>query len=211
MSKAVVVVTGTTTGVGKTWVAACVLERLRERGITVAARKPVQSFDPGGGATDAQVLATASGEEARMVCPPHRSYERALAPPMAAEVLGRPSFTLGELVAEMVVPDALVVVEGVGGPRSPLADDGDTVALAQRIGTDTIVLVADPSLGAVNAVLLSVAAFDEPPIVFLNRFDPDDDLHRRNRAWLKRAGLDVITDVESLADRLASLLVLEMT
>ena len=41
-----VVVVGTGTDVGKTWVAARLLIDLRAAGVTVAARKPAQSFDP---------------------------------------------------------------------------------------------------------------------------------------------------------------------
>jgi dethiobiotin synthetase len=210
VSRAVVVVSGTTTGVGKTWVAARLLEALRERGIPVAARKPVQSFDPADGPTDADVLANAAAERPDVVCRPHRSYERPLAPPMAAELLGKPPFTLAEIASEIDIPDALMILEGVGGPRSPLARDGDTAALARQIGADAVVLVADPSLGAINAVVLSVAAFDDPPIVFLNRFDPDDDLHLRNRAWLSKEDLDVVTDLEALTDRAASLLPMQV-
>ena len=61
-------------------------------------------------------------------------------------------------------------------------------------------LVADASLGAVNAVRTSapwLAAW--PTAVFLNRFDADDDLHRRNLAWLvDRDGFDVHTDTATL-------------
>ena len=54
-------VAGTGTEVGKTFVAAAVLQWLRDRGHPVAARKPVQSFAPGDPSTDAHVLARATG------------------------------------------------------------------------------------------------------------------------------------------------------
>ena len=57
-----VVVLGTTTGVGKTWAAATVLAGLRAAGTTVAARKPVQSFASCDPETDAHALAAATGE-----------------------------------------------------------------------------------------------------------------------------------------------------
>lgn len=41
-----IVVVGTRTEVGKTWVTARLLRDLRASGRHVAARKPVQSFDP---------------------------------------------------------------------------------------------------------------------------------------------------------------------
>jgi len=43
--------------------------------------------------------------------------------------------------------------------------------------------------------------------VFLNRFDPLDDLHPRNRDWLAtRAGLEVVTDPEALERIVAAVL-----
>ncbi|HEX2119949.1 MAG TPA: AAA family ATPase, partial [Acidimicrobiales bacterium] len=65
-----VVVLGTDTGVGKTWAAAGVLARLCKDGMAVAARKPVQSFAPCDDETDADVLASATGESPEQVCLP---------------------------------------------------------------------------------------------------------------------------------------------
>lgn len=201
----VVVVTGTATEVGKTWFAAATLAELRALGVSVAARKPVQSFEPGTGATDAEVLAGATGEDPDEVCPPHRSLALPMAPPMAADALGAATFTIADLVAELRWPPAtdLGIVEGVGGPRSPLAADGDTVDLVAALDPDLVVVVADAGLGAINAVLLATAPFVGREIVAaLNRFDVDDDLHRRNRDWLvERGRVDVVTDARSLARR----------
>jgi dethiobiotin synthetase len=202
-----VVVTGTTTGVGKTWFSAVTLGLLRDRGVIVAARKPVQSNESGEHPTDADVLAAATGATPEEVCPSHRCYERALAPPMAAEALGRPAFTVADLAGEVRWPEQIRVgfVEGVGGPRSPLAADGDTVDLVDSLSPDLVVLVAEPGLGAINAVLLAAAPFaPRALVVALNRFDGDDEVHARNRAWLElRAGLDVVTSPTDLATRLA--------
>lgn len=196
-----VVVLGTGTEVGKTWVAAALAAALRSPGCRVAARKPAQSFEPGSGPTDADVLAAATGEAPAAVCPPHRWYEVAMAPPMAAAALGRPAFTVAGLVGELRWPQAVDVglVEGAGGPRSPLAADGDNVALARAVRPDAVVLVADAGLGTLNAVLLSVDAVPGPVIVFLNRFDPADPVHAANLAWLAGAGLRVVTTVPALA------------
>src|SRR3954447_23680520 len=84
-----VAVAGTGTEIGKTWVTAAVARWLRASGTRVAARKPAQSFavTDAPETLDAAVLAAATGEHPDVVCPPHRSYERALAPPMAAAAL----------------------------------------------------------------------------------------------------------------------------
>ena len=94
----------------------------------------------------------------------------------------------------------------MGGPHSPVTVDGDAVTFAERLAPDLVVLVADAGLGTVNAVMSSVAPFERwPVVVVLNRFDPADDLHRRNRQWLEtRKGLEIVVDLEALSSRLAS-------
>jgi len=131
---------------------------------------------------------------------------------VAAEVLGRPPFTLADLVEEITWPDDIGfgVVETAGGLRSPMAsDDADGVALAAALMPDVVVLVADAGLGTINSIRLAVAALEVlvetrdslELIVMLNRFDPADDLHVRNRAWLEsNDGLTLVTSVEALAD-----------
>ncbi len=205
----VVVVAGTATDVGKTFVAAALLDRLRATGTSVAARKPAQSFAPGDLRTDADVLAAATGEDAAAVCPRHRWYETPMAPPMAAEVLGRPAFTVEDLRSELDWPDGVDVglVETAGGVRSPLAGDGDCASLARVIEPDLVVLVADAGLGTINAVRLSAGALGRLPVmVHLNHFDRADELHERNRRWLTgRDGYEVVTTVGALAERVRSI------
>lgn len=204
-----VVMAGTATDVGKTWLGARTAAALRARGLTVAARKPAQSFAPGGGATDAEVLAGATGERPERICPRHRWYEVPMAPPMAAAVLGRPPVALDDLVAETTWdgPADIGLVESVGGVASPVADDGDTVGLCRAVGADVAVLVAHAGLGTINDVRLAASALSGfRVIVFLNRFDEGDDLHRRNRSWLAdREALRVVTAADALADALAGL------
>ncbi|MBK5289077.1 MAG: dethiobiotin synthase [Acidimicrobiia bacterium] len=198
-----VFITGTGTDVGKTWVLARLITELRRRGHTVHARKPAQSFAPAErGHTDAELLAAASGEAPTDVCPVHRWYELPMAPPMAAASLGLPEFTIADLVAETTVTPTCLV-EGAGGPRSPLAADGDNIAFARRLGAAHALLVADAGLGTINAVALcSDALTGFETIVMLNRFDPGAELHRRNREWLLDAGYRVAVTVGETADRL---------
>lgn len=198
-------VLGTGTGVGKTWVTARLTHALGAGRGGVRVRKPAQSFAPDDDGTDAEVLASASGETAEEVCPRHRWYPRAMAPPMAAEALGRPPFSISDLVDETAWPDRvrLGLVEGAGGVRSPIATDGDGVDLAAALRPDAVLLVADAGLGTLNLVRLCVRALtDHALLVHLNRFDSADELHRRNREWIERDGLQVETTLEALARRL---------
>jgi dethiobiotin synthetase len=203
----VVLVCGTGTEVGKTWVGAQLLFEFRSRGLQVAARKPAQSFDVGdddaplGGDTDAEVLGAASGESPRRVCHPHRSYPRAMAPPMAAVALGLPAFTIADLIDELAWPDHptdLGLVETAGGVRSPQASDGDAIDFLVALRPDLVVLVADAGLGTINSVRLSMDALAPvvgdletgahpspiPVAVVLDRFYDTDEIHRHNLEWL---------------------------
>jgi dethiobiotin synthetase len=205
----IVVVTGTGTEVGKTWVSVETLRRLGHEGVRVAVRKPVQSYEPVDEVTDALLLGRATAESAYAVCPEHRWYPTAMAPPMAAAKLGMPSPLLPELIDEVTAswpepPADVGLVEGAGGVASPLALDGDTSDLAKRLHADLVVLVADPGLGTINAVRLACRALEPlPVIVYLNRFDDGQELHASNRAWLgKTDGLDLCSDGEDLARRI---------
>jgi len=197
-----VLVCGTGTEVGKTWVGARLLGELRSRGCTVTARKPAQSFDVDhagnqlGGATDAELLGAASGEDPDVVCHPFRSYHRAMAPPIAAEALGLPPFRVADLVGELdwsTTGTDVGLVETAGGVRSPQADDGDVCDLVAALEPEVVVLVADAGLGTINGIRLTVDALagsrgslpTTSLAVVLNRFDDRHEIHRRNRTWLE--------------------------
>ena len=207
-----VAVAGTGTEVGKTWVTAAAARTLRERGVVVRARKPAQSFEPDDpvDGRDAAVLAAATGESPDEVCPPHRSYEVAMAPPMASDVLERGRIGLTALLDELRWPaDATDVgfVETAGGLRSPIAHDADNAHLLRRLDPDLVVLVAPAGLGVINLVRLSVGALHPTldVVVVLNRYEPDDDTHRRSADWLvEHDGLDVVTTIDALASRLVA-------
>lgn len=204
-----VVVTGTGTEVGKTWWGAALAVALRARGLTVAARKPVQSFAPTDAMADldAFVLGAATGEAVETVCPSHRWLVEPMAPPMAAARLGLPPFSIADLVDELTWPEVVDVglVEGAGGLRSPLADDGDTRSLVESLRPDDVLVVARAGLGVVHDVRLVVEALGAHRLtVALNRFDDHDPLHVANREWLvDRDGFTVVTAPEDLAARWA--------
>jgi dethiobiotin synthetase len=195
-----VVVVGTGTEVGKTWLSARLLAAWRAGGATVAARKPAQSFDPADAAAlDSEVLGAASGEAPDTVCPPRRSYPLAMAPPMAAARLGRPTPPLEELLGELRWPSGPVdvgLVECAGGLRSPQAADADALELASALAPDLVVGVAHAGLGTIHAVR---QLWDDlvrrrlAAVVVLNRFDASDPLHLDNLEWLaRRDGIDVV-------------------
>lgn len=209
----VVVVAGTATEIGKTWFSVELASRLVADSWAVEARKPAQSGGPDD-PSDAALLAAVTGESDLVVCPAHRRYPVPMAPPMAAEATGSPAPTIDELASEVagswgVRAADVGLVELAGGVASPAAIDGDGADLAVAIVPDGVVLVADAGLGTINAVRLSAARLGVvgvPAIVFLNRYDDTDDLHRRNHRWLvEQDGFLVAVDIDNVAGRVIAL------
>lgn len=201
MSTQRIVVVGTGTEVGKTWTSVKLIEAARARGLRVAARKPAQSYASDDRTTDADLLATASGETAHEVCPAHRWYPVPMAPPMAADALGRSRIRLDELIAELRWSERmdLALIETAGGLCSPIAHDADNLQLIECFAPEKVLLIADAGLGTLNSVRLCLRALGAiPTIVFLNRFDAGNDLHQRNAMWLKEEGVQLAVDIENL-------------
>ncbi len=154
-------ITGTDTGVGKTWVGSRLAALWQAQGLPVAPRKPAESgCAPGPDGllpADAQQYHKAIGGRGRLadICP--YRFAAPLAPDQAAARAGR-TLHLAELVAACAVPAGhFAVVEGAGGFCSPLATDGLNADLAAALGLPVLLVAAD-RLGAQNHVLLTAEA-----------------------------------------------------
>jgi dethiobiotin synthetase len=95
-------------------------------------------------------------------------------------------------------------VETVGGVRSPIAFDGDSVDLCDALEPDLVVLVGDGALGTINSIRLSANALRAHPVlVVLNRWGYGGDVESLNRAWLTdRDGFDVVVSPHAVVERL---------
>jgi dethiobiotin synthetase len=161
-------VTGTDTGVGKTFVASAIVRALRAEGRSVAVLKPVATGAARDGSAlrseDAEALIAATGRDwpADRVAP--LVFELPLAPPVAARIEGKP-LSFGRVL--QAVADALgwwaeqgaevAVVEGVGGLLCPLAERATVADLAAALDYP-LVIVARRGLGTLNHTLLTVEA-----------------------------------------------------
>lgn len=152
-------VVGTDTDVGKTHVAALIVEALATAGRRVGVYKPVASgVDPRHPETsDAARLARATGRplDLRQVCP--QAFAAACAPHRSARAEGRevdePLLRRG--LDQWFETSDLVVVEGAGGLCSPLGATTLVVDLARDVGLP-LVVVDDARLGAVGRSLATV-------------------------------------------------------
>ena len=156
-------ITGTDTGVGKTWITLGLIHGLRRRGLTVAGMKPVAS----GAAATPRGLRNEDAIAIRAAANVRASYEEVnpycFAPPIAPHVAAEEAGTcirfehLEARHRTLASRADMVLVEGVGGWRVPLGPEGDVGALAQRL-RHPVILVVGLRLGCINHALLSADA-----------------------------------------------------
>jgi dethiobiotin synthetase len=157
-----VFVTGSDTGVGKTFVAAALASALRGAGVGVGVMKPVATGCRGSGRrlrsddADRLIGAARSSDGYEEVCPCR--YAPPLGPSVAARLAGRP-IRLGRLVLaweRLSRRHRFTVVEGIGGLAVPLSGSADVADLAVRLRLPVIVVAAD-RLGVLNHTRLTAA------------------------------------------------------
>jgi len=156
-------VTGTGTGVGKTFVTAAIARSAVSRGTRVFAFKPIESgcslVDGKRVGEDQEVLAQSAGNWQQGPLRNLYCFERPLAPLAAAEV---ENATIDLDRVEAVFREGadgadLVLVEGAGGWRVPITWSEDMSSLARRLGLP-VVVVGTATLGTINHTLLTIEA-----------------------------------------------------
>ncbi len=158
-------ITGSDTDAGKTYIACEVIRQLRESGIEVEVRKPVESGcqkDERGNfvAADAMLLRQANGDRQAMAIIAAYRFRAALAPHRAARLEGIQIFLHNLIEAcEIKRTDNRLIVEGAGGFYSPMAEDALNADLASALQLPVIIVVND-RIGAVNQALMTIAAVE---------------------------------------------------
>jgi len=190
-------ITGTGTGVGKTYCTSMILRALRGKGLTVCGYKPVACGDE----EDARALLDAStpGFSLREINPV--MLKTAAAPHVAAQLEGitidRRALVDG--FVSLAGRADCVLVEGAGGWAVPLAPGAVMGDLAAELGLPVIVVV-DNRLGALNHTILTVDAIRARGLrcagLLLNHLEDERD----TASITNRATLEEWLDVPVLED-----------
>jgi dethiobiotin synthetase len=145
-------VTGTDTGIGKTWVTAALAAACVASGRRVAVLKAAQTGAPDDDA--AWIAARVPGIVVRTAL----RYEAAVAPAVAARLEGAPEPRLEPIVAlarELRAEAGAILVEGSGGLLVPINDRETFADLALALDLP-LLIVARPGLGTLNHTALTV-------------------------------------------------------
>jgi dethiobiotin synthetase len=158
-------VTGTDTGVGKTWAATVLMRLLRDEGLTALGMKPVASGcrRENGGLRNEDALRLQEESSFPLSYEEVNPYalEWPVSPHIAARRDGR-DIALDPIVERCRALEARadrVVVEGVGGWEAPLNERERVSDLARALGLP-VILVVGLRLGCLNHAFLTHAAME---------------------------------------------------
>lgn len=179
--KAGIFITGTDTGVGKTYIAAGIAGELKQRGVSVGVMKPAETgcrLQKGRlVASDAVRLVRASGAHDPITTISPYRFRRPLAPAVAAALEGKriDPTRIEKLFSKLKAGHDFMIVEGAGGLLVPLTETYSYLDLAAAMALP-VVIVARPSLGTINHTLLTVRVLQERRVaiagVIINYADP---------------------------------------
>lgn len=163
-------VTGSDTGVGKTYVAQVLLHQLARAGYKVAGMKPVASgcraTADGLRNADAEALRAASNVALDYADVNPYAFEEPVAPHLAAGEIEIRLGCIQKSFARLRARADWVVVEGAGGWRVPLTAHAAISDLVKLLDLP-VILVVGMRLGCINHALLSAEAIsrDAVPLV----------------------------------------------
>jgi dethiobiotin synthetase len=205
-----VLVTGTGSGVGKTWVTRALARTLMQAGQRVLAVKPVEVGCDirRAEAEDGALLAAATGQTA-----PRSALIRfgaPLPPALASGPEAEPvDFDTLLLQLEPLRPEAdVVLLEGTGGLLTPVTWEWNAVELARSLGAGALVVGSDRD-ETLNQMLLTLSALelggvDLHGVVLTAPGEADATTGLNAGAISRLSGLDRVLAVERESDPLAA-------
>ncbi len=206
MAKAIFV-TATGTDIGKTFVSALLVKKMRDLGLDCGYFKPALSgaelidgkLVPG---DCAYVLQKSGLDKEPMSCASY-VFKTAVSPHLASRIENNP-IKLKKIIEDYKQQNfEYLVVEGAGGVVCPFNLDQEKLLLPdviKALGLD-IVVVADAALGTINSVVLTVEYAKAQGIgikgIILNKYDETNFMHIDNKKCIEElTGVKVIATVK---------------
>jgi dethiobiotin synthetase len=188
--------TGTDTGVGKTFTTALLTSALREAGLGTIALKPLCS----GERSDVEILRAASGNTLSLD-ETNPIWLQAPAAPLVAAQLENRTLSLDPLIdwfRKLSSKHSSLLVEGAGGWLVPVTDTETLADLAVRLGLPVIPVVAN-RLGCINHTLLTLESIRTRslpcPGIILNHLTPAADIAQRTNAQILARHTQILLEI----------------
>ncbi len=207
-------VTGTDTGVGKTWTTLTLLRQLRDLRVLAVGMKPVEC----GGREDSRMLSEAAGVRFDLdLINPYPLLEP-LAPAAMREEEGAVEIeAVLHTFSRLREATDIVLVEGAGGWLVPLNGERTMADLATALALPVLIVAAN-RLGVLNHTLLTVRAIQQAGLecraIFLNTLPSDreeKDLSRQSNARVLRQILPLIPVIDGVPSELVQTVFPEFT
>ena len=204
MMKQAFFITGTDTGVGKTYIACKLIQQYVAQGYKVVGMKPVAAgcdLVDGEWVNDDVLKLEAAGnvKAPRALTNPY-SFKEPIAPHIAAQLEGKAIeiAVIKQAFDELCKLADIVIVEGAGGLLVPLNNACDMADLAKALNIPIIVVVGI-KLGCINHTLLTVEAIKARNCRLegwiANKIDPTMPYSEENIASIAKK-LDLIVKID---------------
>lgn len=194
-------ITATGTDVGKTYISALIVKKLRTQGINCGYYKPALSGDvyP----NDCEYVLETTGIKTDAKNYVSYRFKHAVSPHLASQIENNP-IKLEKIQSDFERIEKefdYIVVEGAGGIVCPFGDNFLLPDVIKALGLD-IIIVASASLGTINSTVLTVEYARQKGInikgIILNNYDETDFMQTDNKKMVEKlTGIKVIATVKN--------------
>ena len=188
--------TGTDTGVGKTFTTALLTRALREAGLGTIALKPFCS----GERSDVEILRAAS-ENILTLDETNPVWLQAPATPLVAAKLENRTLALDPIqhwFRDLSAKHPSILVEGAGGWLVPITETETVADLAVSLKLPVVIVVAN-RLGCLNHTLLTLESIRARGLpchgIILNHLTPDSDIAQRTNAQILARHTQILLEI----------------
>lgn len=201
MAKAIFI-TATGTDIGKTYVSALIVKKLKDNNIDAGYYKVALSGSRNITDSDAWVLKEKAGLSDSYNEMVSYTYKHSYSPHLAAQIEGNPPDmkVIKSDYENISKKHDYIVVEGSGGIICPIRYDEDNKIFLEDIIKELnipSIIIADSGLGTINSTVLTIEYMRSRNLkingIILNRFKTSDTMHKDNKKMIENiTGIKII-------------------
>ena len=196
-------ITATGTDIGKTYISALLIKKMRENGYNCGYFKPVLSGADGITANDCEYVVKTSGlnispKECNTYC-----FKDAVSPHLASKAAGI-TIDKAKIISDykkLSEDYDYILIEGAGGVTCPIIEDNYLMWNLIKDLNAAALIIADGGLGTINSIVTTVEYLKNRNIeikgIILNNYDSENFMHQDNLYMAeKMTGIKVVATVK---------------